>query len=869
MHSLIEKFETELAAVKGESNLPAQHKAILDVGEHLLVVWSSFLFGEYKRGEDPLRPVEIGLFNASTRGVSLGQRWGFVRDLLNGMESSAFAKVFNKNVKHEAAGELVFWFKRLKTVCIENPEASERVNSGFRAVIESRCAGQRPTPVTKQAFFDEAFVPIRNIYAHPQQVIRKTGETINWPLNDDYFKLVNPLLAAALREVLSDVKAVFIDFRQADISLVDTADKEIEFKVDGQSMTINLEDFPDVDSADVLPILLTSSLEPYSRLYTNNLPSVAPSVREALVREETKRQSRAMLQRLIETLFSEGSTIDEPAYLNLRLAADSGGYTPDELDTMIGKHLEQLGRSPEYEISRQLVDSRPRWNQWWSWYFAYRGALRRSLVNDKNVLSTVSKGFLDDPSSVEFFHKRAWAELDAYFRALGAEVLDTEDTQWQFETNKWQIGKLSGYFWSRVSPAISPLGSAVGVSLHVSDDGVVVGLSQDRNRLLPLLQFEDSESSIYQFLYERVRHYMPLLAGNLDGVVLRFRDFSAMGPKNSGVAEIPYLHDLVLVGGEQLLAYSCVEYMERFPEPVDPHLVLEIRMEVAEEEPGAVDDQIRKGVLMFKQIVEDVTNFAIENGLSLERALAKQKRYPARRAGLLEELDSFASSSDWEEMSVGDRFESARRHAHRIGLLLEDFDGWAAGRFESSRPAVSDQDAQVLKELAPALSSAIKMKPIGLEWKFDSDRSLAQIETDPYYSAYARIGDRRAVVGIRLNQWGEWRGFAQFQGRRDYDDFREAAAAWLRVNESWKLLSLPDGTVDLEMNSGKTRCAINKDGPPIVLSAGETGEIQATIEELLVDLDQLLKRDDRFTGLSPAAPSPSKGLVAEFEDTSS
>ena len=228
-------------AAQTETNPGAQHKALLDWGETLLNLCVGFLFGEYKRYQQIIEPVERGLYLAATRSVSLGQQWGFVRDIATNLQESALSDLFSKGVKHEQAGEYHFYFKRVKQQCVENPDPSLRIRTGFKDAIAERCRGQSPTPVTKQVFFDEAFIPMRNIYAHPQQTLRKTGEQIEWPLAEEYFGLFNPLLQNSLEEIQKDLESVLGHFQVAD--LVRKSDHSGEVEQSGEKMDVDLPEY--------------------------------------------------------------------------------------------------------------------------------------------------------------------------------------------------------------------------------------------------------------------------------------------------------------------------------------------------------------------------------------------------------------------------------------------------------------------------------------------------------------------------------------------------------------------------------------------------------------------------------------------------
>lgn len=861
MSSFTDALLAEIDNARTEKNLSAQHKQLLDIGEELLGGWSAYLFGEYKRINEPIRSVEIGLFNASTRGISLGQRWGFVRDIANSMPNSSFSKVFEKSVKHESAGELVFWFKRLKSICIENPDANERVTSNFKVIIEERCRGQQATPVTKQTFFDEAFVAIRNIYAHPQQKLKKTDELITWPLGTEYFGLINPFLSAALEEVILDVKSVVDGFHEAEVLVpLNDLNEDVVVDVAGKKVSVALAQFPDAESEEYLRITFNDAFEPYVRLYLRKPPTVSPIMRETLVREETKRQSRAVLQGLIETLFSTNSLISEPAYLNLRLVADAGGYSEDELERLIEKHLISLGREAEYQVARHHEDTRGRWNPWWSLYFAYRKALQAKLPNDRTALTEITQGFADNHSSIEYYHKRIWDELSAYVSEIGSETLDTEETKWVFDYNKWQMGRLTGYFWSRIYPEISPLGSGLGVwvvlsanrenSVDSAETGLTVGLGHYRDLMLSLLQFDDLQVDIYKYLYKRIRHYMPLMVEDFEGISCSVCDLSGLGAEYRHDIEEPYLADKVVLTGDKAISYRVSDYMELFPEPVEHHFIFELGVNIENEDPIHVDEVVQKAMLLFKQIIEDVTNFAIERGFSIEKAQSQQKRYLGRRDGLLQKLTQRTLEPDYNSMRVSEQFEAARCYAHELHIALDDFNQWSRDRFTPIRNGIHQEDLPALLLLAPSVQFAIDEQPCGLVWKFDAGKRIKQATSDRMFSAYASTGNYTVFCGIGLDEWGEWRTSVSVQGRRDDDEFREATARWVRNEAGWFIASFPERTRSVSLNFVKTQFGICKEGPVIddLQSLAEHSELlnQALIS-LLSGLEQFLQSDDCLT----------------------
>ena len=232
---------------------------------------------------------------------------------------------------------------------MENPDPSLRIRSGFKDVIAERCRGQSPVPVTKQVFFDEAFIPLRNIYAHPQQKIKKTGELVEWPLAEEYFGLFNPLLQNSLEEIQKDLESVLGHYQVAD--LVRKSEQTGEMEQSGSKMDVELPEYLLNETEDETKVIISEQEgQPYVRFYEHEKPGVSAEVRERIVREESKRQSRALLEQLIHKAFSDDDQIDETEYFNLKLTSDAAGYTEVELDQLIRKYLKTQGMEEDYEV---------------------------------------------------------------------------------------------------------------------------------------------------------------------------------------------------------------------------------------------------------------------------------------------------------------------------------------------------------------------------------------------------------------------------------------------------------------------------------------------------------------------------------------
>ena len=91
------------------------------------------------------------------------------------------------------------------------------------------------------------------------------------------------------------------------------------------------------------------------RYYEHEKPGVSAEVRERIVKEESKRQSRALLEQLIHKAFSNDEQIDDTEYFNLKLTSDAAGYTEDELDQLMAHGLKIPAKK---ELNKLIIWSR-------------------------------------------------------------------------------------------------------------------------------------------------------------------------------------------------------------------------------------------------------------------------------------------------------------------------------------------------------------------------------------------------------------------------------------------------------------------------------------------------------------------------------
>ena len=836
---MFQEIAKKAKAAQTETNPGAQHKALLDWGESLLNLCAGFLFGEYKRYQQIIEPVERGLYLAATRSVSLGQQWGFVRDIATNLQESALRDLFSKGVKHEQAGEYLFYFKRVKQQCIENPDPSLRIRTGFKDAIAERCRGQSPTPVTKQVFFDEAFIPMRNIYAHPKQTLRKTGEQIEWPLAEEYFGLFNPLLQNSLEEIQKDLESVLGNYKVTD--LVRKSEQNGEVEQSGNKIDVELPEYLLDETEDETKVLLSEQGgQPYVRFYEHEKPSVSAEVRERIVKEESKRQSRALLEQLIHKAFSNDDQIDETEYFNLKLTSDVAGYTEDELDQLIKKYLKSRGLNDDYEVVAVSGSNQISWNPWWCHYFGLKSGIAKKLDNSA-TLSNVKRGESEKRETQEYYHKLIWDELNDYVSKVVESQLDLSDVKWKTNPNEWQQGRLTSYYWNRIYPKISPLGSTFFVGLfsdsRVGTANIRIEAGIDRDRLV-MFDYnpeivDDLLKKWSEILLDVTNKYQSELIQydtqlffeilNLDSDLSRFRYFKRGHQWSKGKSLI------------------IDKYLDRYNSTKSHVSCRSFLMRIFDYDKIEItDEKIKKSFLLYSLPIIEITNYAIEKGYDIETAYRIKKREP-KSSQIKKTLDDINSESfqidrvnSSENISDSSLSESNQETTHGA-----DFEDVFVYHFKNKSEQV-DTFESVLQQLV-SLTQSIQYRGGEKNWQKNFEK------LSRYSTAVKLECGMQGYLGFRLDEEGTFYCIVRIEDRAEDLDAIDRGVEWIEQNENWLLME-NDGIFRNSYSDGATNFGIEKLVP---LSDSEV------VEQIMLErMKELAKDLERFNELYPKPEEP-------------
>ena len=176
-------------------DLASEHKLLLDLGETLLTHITGIIFGEYKRNWDIDEALESEFYRNAKKKPSFGVFLGLLRLLMKADGKSVCDEYFEKGKSYPAVSEFVFNYNLLKSEVVNKGQ-----DSGFAEALEPLKKGRTVASKSGLDFF-ESFVAVRNTYAHPEE--KAKNPLRNWPMGDEYYGLINPLMKEALMELIS------------------------------------------------------------------------------------------------------------------------------------------------------------------------------------------------------------------------------------------------------------------------------------------------------------------------------------------------------------------------------------------------------------------------------------------------------------------------------------------------------------------------------------------------------------------------------------------------------------------------------------------------------------------------------------------
>ena len=244
-----------------KSNDPAStHKALLDLGEALLVYLTGIQFGEYRKSWSIDEEIEAEFYKNSKRKPSFGVFLGFLRRLVKAEGQSILDHLFYKQAQFEAVSEYVLVWDLLSQIINQGQD------DNFRPVVEQLKRG-RTIPKRNLINFYDSFISMRNSYAHPEDKARNPER--KWPLGQDYYGFINPYVRSGLEELIANL-VVITEYKPILVNQINDRQKkgqitlEVGKKARKQQLDFEAEDldFIHVDSR----YLIQSDNQPFKHL---------------------------------------------------------------------------------------------------------------------------------------------------------------------------------------------------------------------------------------------------------------------------------------------------------------------------------------------------------------------------------------------------------------------------------------------------------------------------------------------------------------------------------------------------------------------------------------------------------------------------
>jgi len=397
----INKYPTSLVqlylAYEKAEDESAKHKLLLDLGETFLTYLTGIMFGEYKNKEEIFKKLETELYKRSGRNPSFGVYLSFLRDHLTlAVEDSILADKFKKNKKYGLASVFVSEFELIKMNIDDG--ADENFTSNLEVKRKGRSIGQK----TLIDFYNQ-FIIIRNIFAHPEEKAGPKNNKRKWPLGEEYYEFINPLLQSALIEIINDFE-ILQQYKPIFTKALDDKNKKGNFilEVGKKETTFNknlsVEKMNSIISDT--RYLVDDQDEIYVKLF-KSLPAVNAKVAGEIIHEEKAKMMEPHLLEIIHAKLSDDGRIDEMEYLVLNDTANSAFISEERLFELIEKKRKELNidatlGTPENKGSLfiHVKDDvkKINFNPWWMYYLSMISKLDKDVVKkEKDKVNTLRK----------------------------------------------------------------------------------------------------------------------------------------------------------------------------------------------------------------------------------------------------------------------------------------------------------------------------------------------------------------------------------------------------------------------------------------------------------------------------------------------
>ena len=376
---IIEKYPSyiikPLLAANEIDDSSGLHKALIDLGESILIYITGFMFGEYKRSGSIDEKIEAEFYKHSSRKSSFGVFLSFLRLLSQSLSISVISDKFDKSKNYPAVSEFVLMFDLLKKA------VNEGKDDDFENEVNLLKQGRTVSRKGLLDFFN-TFVMIRNIYAHPEDKAGPKKNKRKWPLGDDYFKFINPFMQKSINEIILDF-SILKDYKPIYSKKIDDMNKrgcfilEVGEDMDELDMDLTPDDLEFISTN--LCYLLDKNNNIYSKLYYNEIPQLNPLIAQKIINCEKAKVMEPVLVDMIKAKLDD-KQIDRMELLVLKDTAKTSYISEEKLFQLIDQVKMELGIEGDLFIEEKEILVKPTFNAWWLNYFNMVGKIDAQVI---------------------------------------------------------------------------------------------------------------------------------------------------------------------------------------------------------------------------------------------------------------------------------------------------------------------------------------------------------------------------------------------------------------------------------------------------------------------------------------------------------
>tara|TARA_B110000196_G_scaffold176082_1_gene151031 strand:- start:1039 stop:3468 length:2430 start_codon:yes stop_codon:yes gene_type:complete len=380
------------------------HESLIDLGESFLFHNVGILFGEYKKANTIDEDIEKNFYkhNRTKQGQSTGTYVSYLRYLSSQMKESIISEKFEKSNTYESITNLISEFGYLDEV-IKNG-----ADENFEKLMDQK---RKPSSANSSGVIDffNAFITIRNINAHKEG---KGGDR-DWPLNDEYFSIINPLLYVALSDLVHDFD-ILKDYKPILVKSLDDKNKKGEFAIEVTKKQNKLEFKLSNQDLRFVSTDMRYLMDPDDNIYVKHYYSIIPQVDANQVKkiqdDEKAKEGAKFLGNLIDLHLSDDNKIDDNELLVLSQTAAASMITEDKLFKIIKDKIKELkieGKvgTPDNkgDIFIKAKDSKTslNFNPWWLHYLSLPKVDPKSFKKENNNMTFEERNKYFDNKVIE------------------------------------------------------------------------------------------------------------------------------------------------------------------------------------------------------------------------------------------------------------------------------------------------------------------------------------------------------------------------------------------------------------------------------------------------------------------------------------